>query len=199
MKHRNATNYVKATTVTSISPASSNHGIFVCAARKVRHFCPHPFLSDVSHQGPREYLHQVATFASSPSPPFRVPVISMNHAETEKQRVRGQQDQIISRWLWEDCNPLTSSKWRLASSTLSGGNTKVPPIPVATSPTLPSLSKTSSVPVCVNLSTMFCLSFQLIKILCRPRFDLTLKSSTVFGGSPCVINDSTCLLGRVAL
>ena len=58
-------------------------------------------------------------------------------------------------------NPLTSPKWCLTSSTLSGGNTKVPPIPVAISPTLPSLSKTNSVPVRAILSTMFCLSFRL--------------------------------------
>ena len=47
------------------------------------------------------------------------------------------------------------------SSTLSGGNTKAPPISVATSPTLPSLSKTNSVPVRAILSTMFCLAFRL--------------------------------------
>ena len=58
-------------------------------------------------------------------------------------------------------NPLTSPKWCLTSSTLSGGNTKVPPIPVATFPTLPSLSKTNSVPVRANLSTIFFLSFGL--------------------------------------
>ena len=58
-------------------------------------------------------------------------------------------------------NPLTSPKWCLTLSTLSDGNTKVPPISVATSHTLPSLSKTSSVPVRAILSIMFCLSFRL--------------------------------------
>ena len=57
-------------------------------------------------------------------------------------------------------NPLTFPKWCLTSSTLSGGNTKVPPSPVATSPTLPSFSRTSSAPVCAILRTMFCLSFR---------------------------------------
>ena len=56
---------------------------------------------------------------------------------------------------------MTSSKWCLTSSTLSGGNTKVPPIPVATSPTLPSLCKANSVPVRAILSAMFCSSFRL--------------------------------------
>ena len=80
----------------------------------------------------------------------------------------------------------------------------MPPIPVATSPTLPSLSKTNSVPVDAILSTTFCLflglrSCQLIKIFCHPRFDLALKSSTVSDGSSCVLNDGMCLLGRVVL
>ena len=61
-------------------------------------------------------------------------------------------------------NPLTSPKWCLTSSALSGGNTKVRPIPVATSPTLPSLSKTNSVPVRAIPSTMFCLSFRLVDV-----------------------------------
>ena len=56
---------------------------------------------------------------------------------------------------------MTFSKWCLMSSTLSGGNTEVPPIAVATSPTLPSLSKTNSVPVPAILTTMFCSSFRL--------------------------------------
>ena len=58
-------------------------------------------------------------------------------------------------------NPLTFPKWCLTSSTLSGGNTKVPPSPVATSPTLPSFNRTNSVPVRAILSTMLCLSFRL--------------------------------------
>ena len=58
-------------------------------------------------------------------------------------------------------NPLTSLKWCLMPSTLSGGNTKVPPIPVATFPTVPSLSTTNSVPVRAILSTMFYLAFRL--------------------------------------
>ena len=56
---------------------------------------------------------------------------------------------------------LTSPKWCLTSSILSGGNTKVPPIPVVTPPTLPLLSKTSYVPVRPILSTMLCLFFRL--------------------------------------
>ena len=55
---------------------------------------------------------------------------------------------------------LSCSKWCLTSSTLSGGNTKVPPSSVATSPTLPSFSRTSFVPVRAILRTMFCLSFR---------------------------------------
>ena len=58
-------------------------------------------------------------------------------------------------------SPLTSPKWCLTSSTLSGGNTKVPPSPVTTSPTLPSLSRTNSVRVRAILTTLFCLSFRL--------------------------------------
>ena len=34
---------------------------------------------------------------------------------------------------------------------------------------------------------------------CRPRFDLAVKSSTVFGGLSCVLNGGMCLLGRVVL
>ena len=62
-------------------------------------------------------------------------------------------------------NPFTFPKWCLTPSALSGGNTKVSLIPVATSPTLPSLSKTNSVPVRAILSTMFCLSFRLKVVL----------------------------------
>ena len=67
-------------------------------------------------------------------------------------------------------NPLTSPKWCLTSSILSGGNTKMPPIPVATSPILPSFSKTNSVPVRAILRTIFCLSFRLKAVSAKRDF-----------------------------
>ena len=67
-------------------------------------------------------------------------------------------------------NPLTSPRWCLTSSTFSGGNTKVPLIPVATSPTQPSLSKTNFVPIRAIPSTMFCLSFRLMAVVANGDF-----------------------------
>ena len=67
-------------------------------------------------------------------------------------------------------NFLTSPKWCLRSSTLSGGNIKVPPVPVATSPTLPSLSKPNSVPVRAIPSAMSCLSFRLMAVSANKDF-----------------------------
>ena len=67
-------------------------------------------------------------------------------------------------------NPLTSPKWCLASSALSGCNTKVPPTPVATSPTLLSLNKTNSVPVRAIPSTIFCMSFRIMAVSANKGF-----------------------------
>ena len=171
MKHRNATNSVKATTAASVSPGLSNHGLFSFAARalhEVRHFCPYPLLSDVSHRGPRKYLHQIFHLCVVPFTSFLcscyIGELCMN---SEATRV-GLASSKFSRLLFpletlvvEGLPSLDFPEMVFDIIELSGTDTKVPPIPVATSPTLPSLSKTNSVPVRAILSTMFCLSFRL--------------------------------------
>ena len=165
VKHRNVTNFVKATTVACVSPGLSNHVFFSlcssCVARSSS-LLPVNLFSAVSHRGPRKYLHQIRHLCVVPFTSFLCSCyIGESCMDSEATR-QGLASSNFSRLLYTletllvgGCHPLTSPKWCLTLSTLSGGNTKVPPIPVATSPTLSPLSKRNSVPVRTILSTTF--------------------------------------------